>query len=70
MPFNLPRLAKLIRDLRALPEPEDARVMVGGWLLVLDSDLWRILGADGGSAHAGGAVDDAAALWEEVRPGR
>ena len=66
MPFTLPQVAKLIRDLRALAPPEDARVLVGGWLLVLDPELWRILGADGGSAHAGGAVDAAAALWREV----
>lgn len=69
MPFNLPRLAALIRDLHARPRLEEARVIVGGWLLVLDPDLWRLLGADAGSADAAGAVDAAATIWEEVRPG-
>ena len=69
MPFNLPRLAALIRDLHARPRLEEARVIVGGWLLVLDPELWRLLGADAGSADAAGAVDAAASIWEGARPG-
>lgn len=69
IPSNLPQLAQLIRDLRRLPDPREARVMVGGWLQVLDPDLWRLLGADAGGVDAGGAVAAAAALWEGKGPG-
>jgi methanogenic corrinoid protein MtbC1 len=65
MPSNLPQLATLIRRLRELPHPERARIMVGGWLLVAEPDLWRLLGADGGASDADGAVELASTWWEE-----
>jgi len=66
MPSNLPQLATLIRRLRALPQLEGTRIMVGGWLLVTEPDVWRLLGADAGAADADGAVGLAAA-WAAQR---
>jgi len=65
VPFNLPQLAELIRGLRALPHLARARIMVGGWLLVEEPDAWRLVGADGGAADADGALELAAAWWEQ-----
>jgi methanogenic corrinoid protein MtbC1 len=67
MPSNLPQLAALIRELRALPQLEDTRIMVGGWLLVTEPEVWRLLGADAGASDAGGAVELAAAWWTSLR---
>ena len=67
MPSNLPQLATLIRRLRALPQLEDARIMVGGWLLVTEPEVWRLLGADAGASDADGAVELAAAWWTSRR---
>jgi methanogenic corrinoid protein MtbC1 len=64
MPSNLPRLAMLIRKMRELPHLASARIMVGGWLLVTEPDLWRLVGADAGAADAGGALELADAWWK------
>jgi methanogenic corrinoid protein MtbC1 len=63
MPSNLPQLATLTRRLRALPQLGGARIMVGGWLLATEPDVWRLLGADAGAADADGAVQLAAGWW-------
>ena len=40
--------------------------MVGRWVLVMEPDVWRLLGADAGAADADGAVVLAAA-WAAQR---
>jgi methanogenic corrinoid protein MtbC1 len=65
MASNLPQLATLVRELRALPHLAGARIMVGGWLLVTEPDVWRLLGADAGATDADGALELASAWWAE-----
>ena len=67
MPFNLSSLLDLIEGMRARPALNRVRVMVGGWMFSVISDLWASVSADG-SAADGPSAARLAARWWEVRP--
>lgn len=62
MTFHLPHVRDLIIRVRARPELNDVKVLVGGHPFNIDRDLWRKVGADGYAADAPGAVAEARRL--------
>lgn len=52
MSFHLRAVSELIRRVRAHPECQDVKILVGGYPFVVAPQLWRTLGADGCAADA------------------
>jgi methanogenic corrinoid protein MtbC1 len=63
--YHISNARKLIEAIRARPELERTKVLVGGYPFHLDSELWKKLGADGTASSAREAVATADRLIEE-----
>lgn len=64
MPFNIDAAHEMIAAVRATPELQGLRIMVGGRLFQSAPELWRALEADGCAIDAAGAAQLARSWFE------
>ena len=62
MNYNVNLVRELIQEVRATPKLDQCKVLVGGYPLTRDRELWKRLGADGTAVDAQQAVQKAAEL--------
>lgn len=65
MTFHIREVQRLISMIRALPEFNNTKIMVGGYPFLIDGLLWKKVGADGFAPDAQEAIAVASSLVEE-----
>lgn len=66
MPFNLSGVKEIVQMVRDEEALENIRIMLGGMVFNMESQLWKQLGADGWANDARGAVELADQWYKEA----